>query len=101
MTALEQFTMELVEAVAPDCDETLKQRLAIAVIQARAKEAAHLGTELLLKAGMNQLLVGVGRHLIDRGHKLEKLGLDWASTWPPDPKASAEAGDDSMMVQIN
>jgi len=97
-TAIEQWTIEAINAVLPDGTPEQQQRLACVIIQARAKEARTLATELTMKNQGNPAVQAIALHLIDREHKLEAIGLKWAECWPPaESKVEAE---DSRIVRV-
>lgn len=100
MTAIQTMTMEMVEAVFPDGTPEQKQRLAIVIAQARAKECRAIAAEIMMKSLQNPVLqtnaaLQAARTWIDeRSGKFEELGLEWAKAWPPDPKAAEAVGEE-------
>lgn len=91
-TAIEQWTMEAINAVLPDGTPEQKQALACVMIQGRAKELRTVATDLQLRNAGNQTVQAIALKLIDREHKLERIGLKWAAPrgWPPGEGSTSE-----------
>ncbi len=87
MTAFDVWLKTMVLAAEGDLldgpvpDQGFRQRIAICLIQARALECRTLAGELAV-AG-NEYAVMIAAMCMDRSHKLEKLGLEYAKAWPP------------------
>lgn len=83
MTAFDVWLKTMVAALAPDCpeDTALAQRIAIGLIQARVLECRTLAGELNVSGDPHARMIAA--MCMDRSHKLEKLGLEYAKNWPP------------------
>lgn len=99
-TALETWTMEAVNAVLPEGTDEQKQRLAILMIQGRAKECRTIATELQFKNPTNQVAQAIALYLIDREHALERVGMKWAEKWPPEDGAVESEIQGERLVRL-
>lgn len=69
-----------------DVDVPLEQRLAIAVLQARAQECRHIAGQLDISGATLKfpILMAWRNGLRQRSSELERLGMEWAAgVWPP------------------
>lgn len=91
MTALETWITTTAAQLVhedPTLPTTPEQRIAIGLVQARAKECRAIANEMLVNGGTrNPVLYSVYAALIDRSSKLEKLGLDMVTEYPPNTVA--------------
>lgn len=70
---------------------TREQRLAIALVQARALECRDRATELQIRGyTQNPLVQAIFAKLWERSHNLEKLGLLLCDQYPPPDDATPE-----------
>lgn len=90
MTAIEQWAVELARGIAQDdvaagrsIETTLEQRLAIALMQARATEARHWSGQLLIHLPHEPIARELSARLSDRSHKLEAIALEMCTVYPP------------------
>lgn len=91
-TAFEEMTLgtakqqaELVFPDQPSERDSLAQRLAILMVQARAAECRHLAGEMLLNLGTTTAQL-MSRDLTERSHRLEAKAMEWAKQSPFAPK---------------
>jgi hypothetical protein len=90
MTALEQWAIDMAKHLLKrDVDERL---LAIALIQARAKEMRHQSTELQVRGKGLVSTQTLSAHFFERSCLLEKVGERFAEQYPPveEPKRLIE-----------
>lgn len=98
-TALETWTMEVVNAVLPEGTSEQQQRLACAIMQGRAKECRSLSAMFKMSNPTNPIVDEVCRHMIERETKLEQIALKWAEPagWPPPEGVTAEAAKEKLV----
>lgn len=89
MTALETWLQQMVAVIAGNpaddaADPTLAQRVAVALVQARALECRHLAGELLIGGAGNPVALQIAQACTDRSRKLEAIGMQLAQPegWP-------------------
>lgn len=97
MTALEHYLTTTAAGLVKDDEAaeraiatTLEQRIAVGLIQARAKECEAIATELMLKNNGSRAVTEIALHLRERALKLEHIGLDLCKEYPPAEKAKLE-----------
>lgn len=90
MTAMEQWLLETSREILKSDQEaqrtvitTLEQRVACALLQARAKECRHQAGEIELKNPGNSTLRAMAAYLRERSHKLEEMAMAMVGNWPP------------------
>lgn len=83
MTAIQQWAVETSAALMNLGDMT-PQRLAIALLQARAQEMRHQSTEMQMHSkGTVINTVALASHFFTRSCKLEEIGNQFAEQYPP------------------
>ena len=73
------------EELARPVPTTLEQRLAVAVLQARAKECRAIAGYMDVQgiSGHSAVTAGVRNFLLTRSDEIEALGMELVSKWPP------------------
>lgn len=87
--------------VAPcDCGfipSTLEQRIAIGLLQARALECRHWSGKLLVGFPGNPFAQQLSKHLSDRSHGLEMMGLKMCREYPPGEQQDVQEGSNLII----
>lgn len=99
-TNLEIWAIGAVEAGFPEGTEDDKRRLAILLVQARAQEARNLSTMFAMNNPRNTVVLQMAKHMMNREHRLEEIGLAWATgPWPPN-EGSTEGTEGQPLVTL-